>query len=753
MNPNSDKSLARFSNYGPEVSVAAPGGRAVPPLLTETHGLMSTIPLGCPAGYCSGYGEDQGTSMAAPVVAGIAADVWEKHPDMTGDEIGACIKNTAGTEGVGYAEIQSPYPAKGWTPYVPYSGSKTPIVNAAAAVRCPAEESPTEGGHGSWSAPTSFDPAFLGSAISCPTSSFCMAVDSGADASIYNGQVWTAPQKIASVANGSPALDSVSCVSEHFCIAAGYRDAVIYDNGTWSEPQTIDPSNPWAYLKVSCASETFCTAVDLSGFAWTYTGTWSSSEDVDKGPYVAENAEGFNAVSCPTTTFCVAVDSQGQGFTYSNGEWSEPDKFDSGGQLSSVSCSSETRCEAADEGGYVYEYDAGLWTEGTLVDSTMNRQGDLPAQVSCPSTCVLVDGTGRAFVQQGANWSSPAIVEAVTYDPVTELYNGLNGISCPSATSCVAIDFVGNAFTSSAGNKWTPTPPIGGGPDHASCAPATTFCVAVDSTGRALIYASGKWSTPVDIDGTTMINAVSCATTTFCVAVDEFGVALVYNGSSWTRQSIDETHGISGEPAELVSVSCVSEDYCVAVDHEGHAIIYSNGAWGEPQSILSREGYPEITEISCYSMSFCMVVDDDGEGYVYNGTDWTQTSSVDRSGNGLNSISCPAAETCIGADGSNTAFHYHEGTWTSEPIGPDEDNASIASLSCPTNHFCVAIGRESDAFIFDGSTWLGPAEIDPPDANGAPIFPSPSLESVSCSSLTFCMAVDFSGRAITYEEP
>jgi len=602
---------------------------------------------------------------------------------------------------------------------------------------------------GVWSTRESFDPAFLGSAISCPTSSFCMAVDAGANASIYNGRTWSPPQKISSVTTGSPALDSISCVSEHFCVAAGYRVVVTYENGSWNAPQTIDPSNTWAYLKVSCASETFCVAVDLSGFAWKYTGTWSGAEDVDQGPFVAQNAEGFNGVSCPTTTFCAAVDSQGQSFTYSNGKWGEPTKLNTGRTLSSVSCSSATRCDAVDVGGNVYEYNGGAWGEGVLVDSTLS-QNSRPVQISCPSTCVVVDGGGNAFMQAGGKWTGPTEVERATYDPVTSLYNGLNGISCQSATSCVAIDVVGNAFVSSATNKWAATPSIGGGPDHVSCASATTFCAAVDGTGRALTYTSGKWSAPVVIDGTTMINGVSCTTATFCVAVDEFGGALVYNGSSWTHQVIDNTHGISGEPAELVSVSCVSEHYCVAIDHEGTAVIYNNGSWGEPTPIFGSELYREITAISCYSAKFCMVVDGFGEGYVYNGTTWTKTGSVDQSGNGLNSVSCPSEETCIAADGFNEAFHYHGGTWTSEPVGSGENLASVKSLSCPTTGFCVAVGIEGNAFLYNDSAWLGPDKIDPEFANGAPIYPSPSLESVSCSSTTFCMAVDFGGGFVTY---
>lgn len=55
--------LATFSNRGPWISIAAPGA-----------GITSTVPGG-------GYGVWNGTSMAAPIVAGIAALVRQANPD------------------------------------------------------------------------------------------------------------------------------------------------------------------------------------------------------------------------------------------------------------------------------------------------------------------------------------------------------------------------------------------------------------------------------------------------------------------------------------------------------------------------------------------------------------------------------------------------------------------------------------------------------------------------------------------------
>lgn len=138
---NSGGELATFSNYEPTVSVAAPGGVAVPPL--QEFGPMSTWvsecniaspACACSMPFCTGYAQDWGTSMAAPQVAGVAADVWAAHPEMDGAEVAACIKDSAGAGATGYAKAGSVYP-RSYVPLMHYTGA-IPIVNAAEAVKC-----------------------------------------------------------------------------------------------------------------------------------------------------------------------------------------------------------------------------------------------------------------------------------------------------------------------------------------------------------------------------------------------------------------------------------------------------------------------------------------------------------------------------------------------------------------------------------------------------------------------------------------
>ncbi|MFE9428861.1 type VII secretion-associated serine protease mycosin [Kitasatospora sp. NPDC006697] len=66
-----------FSQYGDYVKVAAPG-----------VDMLSTVPGG---GQCV----DNGTSFAAPYVAGVAALLWQEHPGWTAKQIRARIEQTA----------------------------------------------------------------------------------------------------------------------------------------------------------------------------------------------------------------------------------------------------------------------------------------------------------------------------------------------------------------------------------------------------------------------------------------------------------------------------------------------------------------------------------------------------------------------------------------------------------------------------------------------------------------------------------
>jgi serine protease len=79
---------APYSNYGTVVDVAAPGGGS-------GGGVLSTLNSGTRAPAGDSYAWYQGTSMATPHVAGVAALMISKNASLTPDEVEARLKSTA----------------------------------------------------------------------------------------------------------------------------------------------------------------------------------------------------------------------------------------------------------------------------------------------------------------------------------------------------------------------------------------------------------------------------------------------------------------------------------------------------------------------------------------------------------------------------------------------------------------------------------------------------------------------------------
>lgn len=89
---NSAGGRSYYSNYGAVVDIAAPGGD-----MREgaSGGILSTLNMGTQEPAEDAYAYYQGTSMAAPHVAGIATLMLAKDPTLTPAEVEAWLKTTA----------------------------------------------------------------------------------------------------------------------------------------------------------------------------------------------------------------------------------------------------------------------------------------------------------------------------------------------------------------------------------------------------------------------------------------------------------------------------------------------------------------------------------------------------------------------------------------------------------------------------------------------------------------------------------
>ena len=124
-----------YSNYGPGVDFSAPGGDdsdATGPA-TESQGMMlSTWNLGQTSPGAADYGLEEGTSMAAPVVAGVVALIFSLRPELTSDDVYNVIKKTVRpfASGTTCAQTASQYGTQNGN-----SQCGAGIVDAAAAVK------------------------------------------------------------------------------------------------------------------------------------------------------------------------------------------------------------------------------------------------------------------------------------------------------------------------------------------------------------------------------------------------------------------------------------------------------------------------------------------------------------------------------------------------------------------------------------------------------------------------------------------
>jgi len=171
--------------------------------------------------------------------------------------------------------------------------------------------------------------------------------------------------------------------------------------------------------------------------------------------------------------------------------------------------------------------------------------------------------------------------------------------------------------------------------------------------------------------------------------------------------------------------------------------------WGTPTPV---GGGHLITSVSCVSTTFCAAVEQvglNGNVLTYNGVTWSAPTPID-SGNQLNSISCTSSSFCVAVDNVGNAFTTTDGsTWSAPTLidgahigtGSDINPRALTSVSCTTNGglLCVAVDNNGNAVTYDGTTWSLPTST-----------PSDGLNSVSCTSITFCAAVG-AGDAVTYD--
>ena len=336
-------------------------------------------------------------------------------------------------------------------------------------------------------------------AVSCVSSKYCVAVgydetadggDGGPLAETWNGRAWAAAGlKLPAGALGG-ALSGVSCTSQKSCFAVGdYRLrsdnpesdntgalAESWNGKTWTVAQPPVPAGTTsaALSGVSCTTSADCAAVGAytqadgttAGLAELWNGRAWANVSV-KLPAGSVGGDLFG-VSCSSSKSCVAVGSYGNAdgdivalaASWNGKAWTASQPSAPAGSLAAAlqgaSCLSSAACVAVGSYTQANGYPRGLteswngkkWTEVPLPKS--DGYDELLA-VSCvsPKCCLAVGvgdgsapggplGTPSSYLWNGKSWSfkKPPVPPKGGVSGATSM---LQGVSCLSATDCVAV--------------------------------------------------------------------------------------------------------------------------------------------------------------------------------------------------------------------------------------------------------------------------------------------------------------------------
>ena len=163
----------------------------------------------------------------------------------------------------------------------------------------------------SWIGPAPIDPGTGLTSVSCPSSTFCVAVDGDGDALTYNGTSWSA----AHVDSTGSSLQSVSCASSTSFCAAGDWDGNVYTfNGDVldARPRAIDAAGG-GISSMSCPASDVLRRHRLERRPGQLERGQVDGQGERSTP---TRAGGLMSLSCQSATWCMAVDGSGDYLTW-----------------------------------------------------------------------------------------------------------------------------------------------------------------------------------------------------------------------------------------------------------------------------------------------------------------------------------------------------------------------------------------------------------------------------------------------------
>lgn len=311
-----------------------------------------------------------------------------------------------------------------------------------------------------WSIVSSPDPAGSGAllyGVSCAGTGTCLAVGfeltataSGttqqALAESSTGGTWSLVTMPALSGEAASLLDAVSCPSTTYCLAVGSASDGS-DNGNLAESWNgttlslapVGTGNDSDLNGVSCTSATSCVLVgsDIESVTEesTWVGTWNGTSAYNPGYTDATSWDNqLNSVSCLSADSCLAVGDDTNGAqaaqtlveSFDGTTWSviaSPEQGSAGDTLNSVACTANGQCVAVGN------------DDATAVSQTLIEHGPVPVAPLAVTTTSLPDATaGQPYTATldadggvapyGWSVSSGSLPAGLTLDASTGVISG-----------------------------------------------------------------------------------------------------------------------------------------------------------------------------------------------------------------------------------------------------------------------------------------------------------------------------------------
>jgi len=429
-------------------------------------------------------------------------------------------------------------------------------------------------------------------AISCPDINTCYAAAYGVIVKTTDGgNTWTSTGAV----NYPFLFSGISCPTATGCFAVGTQGIYATTDGGTTWVQRVNTSGPGNRVtSISCPGPTTCFAGGPFGIIVSTTdGTTWNTHTVNGSP---------DGISCPATTTCTVVGLNGgiQKTSDGGGTWTAQNSGPTSA-LFDASCATASTCVVVG-GGYYYNEPGAILTTTDRGATWVAQQRQLNQRldsVSCPTTslCLAVGfdssstGGNAAVILRstdgGASWSPQSLAFTATY---------LFGVSCSSASTCVAVGRNEILTTTDGGATWTLRSPAA--TLLAVSCPSPTTCYAVGSQGEIIATKDGQTWTAQNSRTSAYLSSISCPTASTCYALSPQGAVFdtVDGGSNWNN---------GGYVPQQV-IRCWTATSCVAVGNRDLAYQTSNG--GATWSTEEIGTNNQFWGLSCSASGSCLAV-------------------------------------------------------------------------------------------------------------------------------------------------